>query len=178
MDREFAVTHPERVLFGDDAITKGELVDYYLAVAGAMLPLVAGRPVTLQRFPNGLGGPGFYQKQAGTNVPDWIQRVRVPKQGGGTVTHLVLRDAADLAWIANQSCITPHVWLSRIGSLQQPDLLVFDLDPASGAAGGTAASGAARGAGAACLRQDNRVPRAAHCRPPGAGGEHRRGRGA
>ncbi len=131
MDREFAVTHPERVLFGDDAITKGELVDYYLAVAGAMLPLVAGRPVTLQRFPNGLGGPGFYQKQAGTNVPDWIQRVRVPKQGGGTVTHLVLRDAADLAWIANQSCITPHVWLSRIGSLQQPDLLVFDLDPAS-----------------------------------------------
>jgi bifunctional non-homologous end joining protein LigD len=128
--REVVVTHPERVLFPDDAITKGELVDYYLAVAGAMLPLVSGRPVTLQRFPDGLGRPGFYQKQAGTTAPDWIERARVPKQGGGTVTHLVVTNAADLAWIANQRCITPHVWLSRIGSLQQPDLLVFDLDPA------------------------------------------------
>ena len=129
--REVVLTHPERVLFPDDAITKGELADYYQAVAGAMLPLVAGRPVTLQRFPDGLGRPGFYQKQAGTSAPDWIERVTVPKQGGGTVTHLVVGDPADLAWITNQSCITPHVWLSRVGSLERPDLLVFDLDPAT-----------------------------------------------
>jgi bifunctional non-homologous end joining protein LigD len=125
------VTHPERVLFPDDAISKGDLVEYYLAVAEAMLPLVAGRPVTLQRFPGGLGGPGFFQKQAGSSAPDWIEQVSVPKQGGGTVTHLVVRHKADLAWMANQNSITPHVWLSRVGSLNHPDLLVFDLDPAT-----------------------------------------------
>jgi bifunctional non-homologous end joining protein LigD len=129
-DRAVAVTHPERVLFPDDGVTKGELVDYYLTVAGAMLPLVAGRPVTLQRFPNGLGRPGFYQKQVSAHAPDWIERVTVPKAGGGTVTHMVCRHAEDLAWITNQGCITPHVWLSRVGSLERPDLLVFDLDPA------------------------------------------------
>ncbi len=129
-DREVVVTHPERVLFPDDGVTKGGLVDYYLAVAGVMLPLVDGRPVTLQRFPSGLGRPGFYQKQVSGHTPEWIEQVTVPKQGGGTVTHMVCRHAEDLAWIANQNCITPHVWLSRVGSLEWPDLLVFDLDPA------------------------------------------------
>lgn len=125
------VTHPDRVLFPDDGITKGDLVAYYQAVAEAMLPLVSGRPVTLQRFPNGIGKAGFYQKQASANTPDWIERVTVPKMEGGTVTHLVLRHPADLAWIANQGTIAPHVWLSRVGSLEQPDLVVWDLDPAS-----------------------------------------------
>lgn len=124
------MTHPERVLFPDDGVTKGELVDYYLAVADAMLPLVAGRPVTLQRFPSGLGRPGFYQKQVSDHTPDWIGRVTVPKAEGGTVTHMVFGHPQDLAWIANQGCITPHVWCSRVGSLERPDLLVFDLDPA------------------------------------------------
>jgi bifunctional non-homologous end joining protein LigD len=128
--REVVVTHPERVLFPDDGVTKGELVEYYLAVAAAMLPLVAGRPVTLQRFPDGLGRPGFYQKQVAAHAPDWIERVTVAKAGGGTVTHMVCGHAEDLAWIANQSCVTPHVWLSRAGALDRPDLLVFDLDPA------------------------------------------------
>ncbi len=129
-ERAVAVTHPERVLFPDDGITKGELVDYYLAVAEAMLPLVAGRPVTLQRFPAGIGAPGFYQKHAGAHTPAWIEQVQVPKAEGGTVTHLVVRHTQDLAWIANQGCITPHVWLSRVGRLERPDLLGFDLDPA------------------------------------------------
>jgi bifunctional non-homologous end joining protein LigD len=128
--REVEVTHPERVVFPGDGVTKSELVDYYLAVAGAALPLVAGRPVSLQRFPDGLARPGFYQKQLGAHAPDWIERVTVPKAGGGTVTHMVFRHAEDLAWIANQGGITPHVWLSQVGSLERPDLLVFDLDPA------------------------------------------------
>jgi bifunctional non-homologous end joining protein LigD len=128
--REVVVTHPERVLFPDDRVTKGELVDYYLAVAGPMLPLVAGRPVTLQRFPSGLGRPGFYQKQISAHTPEWIERVTVPKAEGGTVTHMVFEHPEDLAWSANQGCITPHVWCSRVGSLERPDLLVFDLDPA------------------------------------------------
>jgi bifunctional non-homologous end joining protein LigD len=129
--REVTVTHPERVVFPDDGVTKGELVDYYLAVAGAMLPAVAGRPLTLHRFPDGVGRPGFYQKQLGAHAPGWIERVTVPKAGGGTVTHMVCRHPEDLAWIANQGCVTPHVWLSQVGSLDRPDLLVFDLDPAA-----------------------------------------------
>jgi bifunctional non-homologous end joining protein LigD len=131
-DREFAVTHPERVVFPADGITKGELVDHYLTVAGAMLPLVAGRPVTLQRFPDGLRKAGFYQKQASAHFPEWIERATVPKAGrGGTVTHMVCRHPEDLAWMANHGSITPHVWLSRVGSLDRPDLLVLDLDPAT-----------------------------------------------
>jgi bifunctional non-homologous end joining protein LigD len=131
-DREFAVTHPERVVFPDDGITKGELVEHYLTVAGAMLPLVGGRPVTLQRFPDGLRKAGFYQKQASAHFPEWIERATVPKAGrGGTVTHMVCRHPEDLAWMANHGSITPHVWLSRVGSLDRPDLLVLDLDPAT-----------------------------------------------
>lgn len=130
-ERAFAVTHPERVVFPDDGITKGELVEYYLTVAGAMLPLVAGRPVTLQRFPDGLRKAGFYQKQASAHFPKWIERVTVPKTSrGGTVTHMVCRHPEDLGWMANHGSITPHVWLSRVGSLDRPDLLVLDLDPA------------------------------------------------
>ena len=119
------------MLFPDDGITKGELVAYYQEVAAAMLPLVYGRPVTLERFPNGIGKGGFYQKQASANTPDWIERVTVPKMEGGTVTHLVLRQPQDLAWIANQGTIAPHVWLSRAPDLERPDLVVWDLDPAS-----------------------------------------------
>jgi bifunctional non-homologous end joining protein LigD len=131
MSERVEVTHPDRVLFPDDGITKGELVAYYQEVAEVMLPLVSGRPVTLQRFPNGIGKAGFYQKQTPSNLPDWIERVTVPKAEGGTVTHLVLRHAEDLAWIANQGSVTPHVWCSRVGSLEQPDLVVWDLDPAT-----------------------------------------------
>jgi len=130
-ERAVEITHPDRVVFPDDGITKGELVAYYQQVAAAMLPLVRGRPVTLQRFPNGIGKAGFYQKQVSASTPDWIERVTVPKMEGGTVTHLVLRHPEDLAWIANQGTVAPHVWCSRVGSLEQPDLVVWDLDPAT-----------------------------------------------
>ncbi|HEX9342055.1 MAG TPA: non-homologous end-joining DNA ligase [Actinomycetota bacterium] len=130
-ERAVEITHPDRVLFPDDGITKGELVAYYQDVAEAMLPLVSGRPVTLQRFPNGIGKAGFYQKQVSASTPDWIERVTVPKAEGGTVTHLVPRHAEDLAWVANQGSVTPHVWCSRVGSLERPDLVVWDLDPAT-----------------------------------------------
>jgi bifunctional non-homologous end joining protein LigD len=102
-----------------------------------MLPLVSGRPVTMQRFPNGIGRGGFLQKQIGDYFPDWIERVTAPNRrtrSGTTreeVTYMVCRSADDLAYLANQACVTPHVWLSRATHLDQPDQLVFDLDPAS-----------------------------------------------
>jgi bifunctional non-homologous end joining protein LigD len=131
------VSHPDKVLFPDDAITKADLVGYYQTVAPRMLPLVDGRPVTMQRFPNGIGEGGFLQKQIGKGFPDWIDRVTAPnrrtRQGTTReeVTYVVCRTADDLTYLANQGCITPHVWLSRAPDLHHPDQMVFDLDPAS-----------------------------------------------
>jgi bifunctional non-homologous end joining protein LigD len=131
------LSHPDKVLFPQDGITKAELADYYLTVAPRMLPLVSGRPVTMQRFPNGIGRGGFLQKQIGDYFPDWIERVTAPNRrtrSGTTreeVTYMLCRSADDLAYLANQACVTPHVWLSRATHLYQPDQLVFDLDPAS-----------------------------------------------
>jgi len=131
------ITHPDKVLFPDDGITKADLADYYQTVAPVMLPLVGGRPVTMQRFPNGIGKGGFLQKQVAASVPEWIERVTAPNRRTrqattrDEVTYLVCRTPDDLAYLANQACITPHVWLSRTPDIHHPDQLVFDLDPAS-----------------------------------------------
>jgi bifunctional non-homologous end joining protein LigD len=131
MSRRFEVSRPEKVMFPDAGITKGDLVAYYERVAGAMLPHVRGRPVSMQRFPDGIEGHGFFHKDVPGHFPDWVERVKVGKRGG-TVTHAVTRNARTLAYLANQACITPHVWLSRSDRLDCPDRMVFDLDPATG----------------------------------------------
>jgi bifunctional non-homologous end joining protein LigD len=131
------ITHPDKVLFPDDGITKADLVAYYQEIAPVMIPLISGRPVTMQRFPNGIGRPGFLQKQIGDYFPDWIERVTAPNRRTRQattreqVTYMVCRGPDDLAYLANQACITPHVWLSQTPDLYRPDQVVFDLDPAS-----------------------------------------------
>ncbi len=122
------ITHPEKVLFPEDGITKGELAAYYDAIAPLMLPHVRRRPVTMERYPSGIGSKGFIQKDVSKSFPAWLQRVEVPKKGG-TVRHPLINDARSLLWVANQNCITPHVWTSRSPRLYEPDLCVFDLDP-------------------------------------------------
>lgn len=126
--RQIEISNADKVLFPDDGITKGDLVTYYRQIAATMLPYVKGRPVMMQRFPDGIGRPGFYQKDTGKELPSWIHRVRV-KKVGGQVTHIVCDDAASLVYLANQACITPHVWLSRADRLDLPDQIIFDLDP-------------------------------------------------
>lgn len=122
------ISHPEKVLFPADGISKGELAAYYERVAPVMVPHVRGRPLTMERFPSGIGGKGFMQKNLGKGAPDWLARVEVAKHGG-TVVHPLLDDARSIAWMANQNCITPHVWNRRVPDLQHPDLCVIDLDP-------------------------------------------------
>ena len=122
------ITHPEKVLFPDDGITKGELAAYYEAIAPIMLPHIQGRPVTMERFHRGIGEKGFFQKDVSKGFPAWLQRVEVPKKGGSS-HHPLVYDARALLWLANQNSITPHVWTSRVPNLFQPDLCVFDLDP-------------------------------------------------
>jgi bifunctional non-homologous end joining protein LigD len=124
------ISHPDKVLFPDDGITKAELAEYYASVASVMLPYLKGRPVTMERFPSGLGAGGFLQKNLTKGFPDWLQRAEAPKKGG-VVNYPLIGDARSLEWMANQNCITPHVWTSRTPKLYQPDVCVFDLDPSA-----------------------------------------------
>lgn len=122
------ITHPEKILFPDDLITKGELAAYYEAIAPIMLPHVLRRPVTMERFPNGIGKKGFLQKDVSKGFPDWLERVEVPKKDG-VVHHPLVTDNRSLLWLVNQNSITPHVWTSRAPDVYYPDICVFDLDP-------------------------------------------------
>jgi bifunctional non-homologous end joining protein LigD len=122
------ITHPEKVLFPDDGITKGELASYYEAIAPLMLPHLVNRPVTMERYPAGIGKKGFMHKDVTRGFPAWLERVEAPKKDG-VVHYPLVNDARSLAWIANQNCITPHVWTSRTPDLYYPDVCVFDLDP-------------------------------------------------
>jgi bifunctional non-homologous end joining protein LigD len=122
------ITHPEKVLFPDDGITKGELASYYGDIAAIMLPHIRARPVTMERYPSGIGKQGFMHKDVSKGFPEWLERVEVPKKGG-TVHHPLVSDRQSLLWLANQNCITPHVWISRAPNLYKPDVCVFDLDP-------------------------------------------------
>lgn len=122
------ITHPDRVLFPADGITKRDLVTYYDAVAETMLSHLRDRALNVQRFPRGIGEKGFIQQDFADTMPDWMSRVKVGKEGG-TVVHLVADRPEALRWLANQSAITLHEWGSRRDSLDNPDRLVFDLDP-------------------------------------------------
>lgn len=122
------ITHPEKVLFPDDGITKGDLADYYEAVGPVMLPHLRGRPITMERFPAGIGKKGFWQKSVEKGFPEWLERVQVGKKGG-VVHHPIVTDQRALMWLTNQNTITHHVWTSRVPDLDQPDVCVFDLDP-------------------------------------------------
>ena len=124
------ITHPEKVLFPDDGITKGELAGYYEAVAPVILAHLRGRPVTMERYPAGIGEKGFWQKDVSKGFPEWLQRVEVPKKDG-VVHHPVVTDTRSLLWVTNQNTITPHVWTSRVPDLNYPDVCVFDLDPST-----------------------------------------------
>jgi bifunctional non-homologous end joining protein LigD len=128
--RELDISRPEKVLFPEDGITKGELIEYYAGVAPRILPHLRNRPLMLERYPDGIQKVRIFQKEVSSYFPSWIRRVSV-KKVGGTVTHLVCNDAATLVYIANQACVTPHILLSRIDKLDMPDQMVFDLDPQS-----------------------------------------------
>jgi bifunctional non-homologous end joining protein LigD len=126
--REIEISRPEKVLFPDDGITKGDLIEYYGRIALRILPHVRDRPLTLERYPNGINTKRFFQKEVSSYFPTWIRTITVPKVGG-TVTHVLCNDTATLVYIANQACVTPHIFLSRADKLTVPDQLVFDLDP-------------------------------------------------
>jgi bifunctional non-homologous end joining protein LigD len=125
--RTVPIPRPDKALF-PCGLTKSDLARYYEAVAPAMLPHVSDRPLNLERYPDGIEGQRIMQQKASDHFPDWIRRVQVGK-AGGTVDHVVARDAATLVYLAGQAAITLHRWLSRADKLDRPDCLIFDLDP-------------------------------------------------
>jgi bifunctional non-homologous end joining protein LigD len=126
--RTVGVSSLDKVLFPDAGITKGELIEYYTAVAPHMLPHLKDRPINLERFPDGIARGGFFQQAMPDSFPEWIEGVTVEK-AGGRVRHVLVQTTATLVYLANQGCITLHAWLSRRDRLDYPDQMVFDLDP-------------------------------------------------
>ncbi|MCX2180261.1 non-homologous end-joining DNA ligase [Streptomyces sp. SKN60] len=126
--RRVEVPRPEKVLFPDDGLTKADLAAYYRRIARRMVPQLRGRPLMLERHPDGIDDSGFMQKDLPEHFPDWIAHAELPK-ADGTVTYVLCEDAATLVYLAGQACVTPHRWLSRADRPDHPDRLVFDLDP-------------------------------------------------
>jgi len=124
----FELSNTGKVLFPDDGITKGELVEYYALVADAMLPYLKDRPIAMARYPDGITRQRIFQKNPGKYFPGWITSVEVKKEGG-TLRHVVCDQAATLVYLANQAVIEFHVFLSRVDSLECADQVVVDFDP-------------------------------------------------
>lgn len=124
------LSHEDKVLFPEQGLTKGDLIRYYEGIADTLLPHLRGRPLTLQRFPDGIAEEGFFQQARGDYFPDWLKGLEVDHGGDtGKVTHVLCEHPAALAWLANQGVITLHAWLSRQDHLRRPDRIIFDLDP-------------------------------------------------
>lgn len=127
-----AVTHPEKILYPDVDITKGEVFAFYRRIAHNLLPYLRDRPATLERLPEGLGdadAPHFWQKDTPAYYPEWIPRVELPSERGKAVHYVLVNDVATLLYLVNQGTLTFHVWPSRLADLDRPDYVLFDLDP-------------------------------------------------
>lgn len=130
--RDIEISNLEKVMFPDINFTKGDLINYYRDIAEVILPHMQDRPISMERYPDGIEEEGFYAKQVPEYFPDWIDRVSVKVlESGETQPQVVCNQQATLIYLADQACITPHLWLSRRDHLHHPDKLIFDLDPPS-----------------------------------------------
>ena len=131
-NKNIEISNPDKVLFPDIGFTKSDLVEYYTGISACMLRHLKQRPVNMKRAPDGTKGGSFYQQSAGNYFPSWVETVEVAKSDGSRITHVVCDDKKTLAVMANLACITIHIWLSRTSSLENPDKIIFDLDPPEG----------------------------------------------
>ena len=132
--RRVALTNLDKVLYPGNAFTKAHVIDYYTRVAKWLLPHFAGRPVTMLRFPDGVRGKAFYEKDAPKYTPPWVHTAEVPRQAGGTpIRYICIDDLPTLVWCANLASLELHPFLHRAVRLNCPTSIVFDLDPGEGA---------------------------------------------
>ncbi|MDQ6822893.1 MAG: non-homologous end-joining DNA ligase [Candidatus Eremiobacteraeota bacterium] len=132
--RDLQISNVDKVLWPRDGYTKGELIAYYRCISQWLLPHLHDRPLTLQRYPDGIDGGSFFEKEAPRGTPEWVQTVRVDSPGGrrSHISYIVCNDEATLTFVANLGSIVLHTWTSRVGSLDNPDFALFDLDPWEG----------------------------------------------
>ena len=129
---EVVISHPDKVFFSERGETKLDLARYYEAVAAPLLSAIGGRPVLLQRFPNGAGKQSFFQKRVPESRPEWLQTAVVSTPNGTTSDALVVADLAHVWWAVNMACLGFHVWPTRASDLEHADELRIDLDPTPG----------------------------------------------
>ncbi|CAH0227671.1 DNA ligase D [Chryseobacterium sp. Bi04] len=126
------LTNQDKIYFPKDGITKGDVIDYYQSVADYILPYLKNRPLSLNRFPNGIEEQGFYQKDAGDHIPDWIKTTKVYSESNDKyIDYIYCNDKATLAYLNNLGCIDLNPWNSSLPDLEHPDYLVLDLDPSA-----------------------------------------------
>ncbi|HTC68370.1 MAG TPA: non-homologous end-joining DNA ligase [Acidothermaceae bacterium] len=135
-DRRLAISNLEKVLYPQTGFTKGQVLDYYARIAPVLLPHLAGRPLTRKRYPNGVEGPSFFEKNAPRGTPEWVRTVNLPVPGSTmnreTIDFVIVDNLETLVWTANLAALELHVPQWKVGSrggVQDPDLLVLDLDP-------------------------------------------------
>ncbi|MFG3340804.1 non-homologous end-joining DNA ligase [Glycomyces sp. NPDC048151] len=129
-DHDINITSIDKELFPEDHVSKGDMLLHYAAVADTMVPHLAGRPLTLLRFPHGIGRDGFFQKHPQGRVPEWVHTVEVPlRRSEGNVHYVVCDDAATLLYLANLLAIEFHIWTATTADIERPDRLVVDIDP-------------------------------------------------
>ncbi len=130
---DIELSNLDKILYPEEGITKGDVIDYYRRIATRILPQIEQRPLTLQRFPDGLDAEGFYQQQASEHFPGWMPTYRLPRAESSErkdkVNHILCNDEAALVYLANQGTLTLHRWLARTPRYTRPDCLIFDLDP-------------------------------------------------
>ncbi len=130
--RSVELSHADKVYFPDRGFTKGDVFDYYQRVAPGLLPHTRRRPLSLQRFPDGIAGEGFYQKEVPDSFPGWVSRVGVRLKDGSRQDQVTADSRSVLAYLCQQGVVTMHAWPSRAPRLREPDRLIFDLDPSDG----------------------------------------------
>ena len=132
-NRVVRLSSPDRVLFPDDGVTKGDLFEYYREIAPAIVPHLRERPFTMKRWREGITGPAFFQKQAPKGMPSWIKTRRFrtwPREGGSRLVDFPLvDDELALLWMVQMHCIDMNAWYSRVDKPDRPDFVLFDLDP-------------------------------------------------
>ncbi|MFE0028626.1 non-homologous end-joining DNA ligase [Amycolatopsis sp. NPDC059021] len=122
-------SNPDKVFYPERGLTKGDVVAHYRAVADVMVPHLRGRPLTLRRYPHGIHGETWFQKEASSYFPDWLRVEKVPQRTSATVRHVICDDAASLVYLANQAVVEYHIWTSTMDALEKPDMVVIDIDP-------------------------------------------------
>jgi len=132
--KTLSISNLDKVLWPRDAFTKGDLIAYYRAVAPYIVPYLRGRPLTLERFPDGIDGEAWWEKNAHRGLPAWIPTIVVPSSGGrhDSIAFMVCNDEPSLVYVANLAGIVLHVWTSKEPKLDVPDFILFDLDPWEG----------------------------------------------